>query len=323
MKKDNYYVALFIISVCLFTGCSTTEKIAQKTVKLSLNEIKNSRFIIGMQGAENLCLDRQSMSVYVSDIAGYITLLDGNSFKDLKIIKSVKKGQMIFGLAKSNNNYLYAGICNYDVEGWKEKGGGIYRLSQDLETSTKITTDYPGINGITIDNNSQLYFASSNFNFVNPKGDIYKIDLNNSIQPSIYIKNAGLANGLCFDSKSNLIYYTDTLKGVYSFTSKKNDLVKIFKPQSFMGAIDDIGTDSKGRLWITEPGSSFIQCFDPISKKLVRFIINDIGQTSSCRVRSENGEDVLYVTELKISKKEYDGRGLVIIPVKSINQHLN
>lgn len=326
MKQFNNYLFLLVLIIVfgLLVSCNTTETITQKKVKLKLEEIKNSHFITGMQGAENLCLDQQSLSVYVSDIAGYITYLDGNSYNDLKIIKRVKKGKMIFGLAKSADNYIYAGISNYDVEGWRENGGSIYRLSSNLEEYVKITSEYPGINGIAIDNNSNLYFSSSNFDFISPKGNIYRIKINDhENKPSIYIENVGLANGLYFDPLSNNILYSDTITGIYSFTFDNPKLKKVFEINRFWGAIDDLGVDSNGRIWMTDPGNSTFQCFDPNSNTLISFFVKGIGETSSCRIRKENNEDILYVSELNFKGNNYDGRGVFIIPVKSLDHYIN
>lgn len=313
----------FIVILFVLLGCTSTEKVTKSVVNIALEEIEDSRFIKGITGAENICLDPDSMKVYISDISGYLTLLDGESFKELQIYKSKKVGSLVLGLAQDLDKNLYAGICNYDVEQWKEKGGAVYKFDSNLEDMGKITSDYPGINGMTIDNNDQLYFASSNFDAFNSQGNIFKIDLNNSSKVDIFISDTGMSNGLYFDSQLNQIFYSDTTTGVYTFNINTPILTRVFEPQRFWGLIDDLGTDSNGRIWMSDPGGSFVKCFDPQSNKLIYFKINDLGHASSCRVRNENGRDILYITELTLKGKGiYDGRGLIIFPIDSLNEYL-
>lgn len=311
------------VLMLILTGCAGTEKIEKSSVKLELKEIKGSRFITGIDGAENICLEQSSMRVYISDIAGYITVLDGEDFSDLKIVKTKKVGELVLGLAQDSKGYIYAGICNYNVDEWRDKGGAVYRFSSDIDSMIQITPEYSGINGITIDNQDQLFFASSNFDPYEPEGCIYKISLANFSEPEIFIEDAGMANGLYYDPNNSKIFFSDTITGVYTFSSDKPQLNEVFKSQRFWGVIDDLGTDSQGRVWMSDPGSSFFQCYDPVERKVTYFNMKEFGHASSCRIRNENGEDIIYITELTMEGKGiYDGRGLVIIPLKSLEQYL-
>lgn len=313
----------FIIILFVLLGCTSTEKVNKSEVNITLEEIEESRFIKGIIGAENICLDQDSMKVYISDISGNLTLIDGDNFNELEISKSKKVGNLVLGIAQDGDKNLYAGICNYDVKQWKDKGGAVYKFDSNLEDMDKITADYPGINGMTIDNNSQLYFASSNFDAFDSQGNIFKIDLNRPSEVEVFIADTGMSNGLYFDPQLNQVFYSDTTTGVYMFNLNTPILTKVFEPQRFWGLIDDLGTDSNGRIWMSDPGGSFVKCFDPESNKLVYFKIKDLGHASSCRVRNENGRDILYITELTLKGKGiYDGRGLIILPIDSLNEYL-
>jgi sugar lactone lactonase YvrE len=89
-------------------------------------------------------------------------------------------------------------------------------------------------------------------------------------------------------------------------------------------SIDDLCMDAAGRLWMTNPGKSTIKSFDLKTNRLIRYNIEGIGQTSSCRIRREQEGEILYMTELKRShdplSKVLDGRGLIAIPLKSLEQ---
>ena len=89
-----------------------------------------------------------------------------------------------------------------------------------------------------------------------------------------------------------------------------------------MEGCDDLCTDSGGNIWITDPGQGTVKMFNPGTGRLTRFIIDGIGQASSCRIRVEGGLDVLYITELKspsASKNEsFNGRGVLVVPAQSL-----
>lgn len=315
-----YKIAIILI---FLVGCASTEKVSKEKVELTLDEIDESKFLTGIKGAENICLDKNSLKVFISDISGYITILNGKSFKNLEIQKSEKVGNLVLGLAQDSDSNIYAGICNYSVNEWKEKGGAVFRFDSNLKGMTKLTTEYPGINGMTIDNNGQLYFASSNFDIFNAKGNIFKIDLNHPTQVDLFISDTGMANGLYYDSKWDKVLYSDTTSGVYTFNFDTPHLTQIFKPQKLWGLIDDLGTDSKGRVWMSDPGASFVKCFNPRTNNIVYFTIEGLGQASSCRVRKENGRDIIYITELTLKGKGiYDGRGVIIFPIESLEKYL-
>lgn len=57
--------------------------------------------------------------------------------------------------------------------------------------------------------------------------------------------------------------------------------------------------------------------YDPILKKLKRFLFNELGVASSCRIRVENNMEIIYVTKIKKYKNSHklDGRGIIRIPL--------
>ena len=88
-------------------------------------------------------------------------------------------------------------------------------------------------------------------------------------------------------------------------------------------AFDDLCTDSRDRLWMTDPNRRTIKRYDPATDTLVRYHLDGFGQASSCRIRVENGEEIMYITELKSPEKEgdnpYNGRGVLRVPLRSLS----
>jgi sugar lactone lactonase YvrE len=194
-----------------------------------------------------------------------------------------------------------------------------------LSGKERICEDFPSINGICIDKTGSLYFASSNFNFFRPEGKVYKmISLDNGSfrSPEPYIMDAGVANGLFYDPLQDKIFFSNTLGGIFEFTSQDNILKEVYLKLRFMEACDDLCTDISGNVWMTDPGQSTLKIFNPGTNRLVRFNIEGIGQTSSCRIRSENGREMLYITELKQSQQpmsdQFNGRGVLVVPAQSL-----
>jgi hypothetical protein len=62
--------------------------------------------------------------------------------------------------------------------------------------------------------------------------------------------------------------------------------------------------------------------YNPGTGRLVRFVIKGVGQASSVRIRTEEGMEVLYITELKqkqsVRSSTFDGRGVLIVPAQSL-----
>ena len=142
-------------------------------------------------------------------------------------------------------------------------------------------------------------------------------------EPELVFQGLGLANGLHYNAHENLMYLSDTLETVTAFTPGEQSLELVYRKTQGMEGFDDICTDRQGNLWMTSPLESTVKYYNPQTKQLVRFDIEGIGQTTACGIREEDGEEVLYVTELN-EKRElrsmmaYDGRGLLIVPVNSL-----
>ena len=302
--------------------------IEEATVTIALEELDGANLIEGMHACENLYLEQETMRVYVADLGGHIHLLDGESREQLEIVKSLDTGRTGLGLEKGPDGFLYAvlGIDRFDTPSWIEQGGAVYRVDPELDQFVKVTENYPSMNGLACDNGGRCYFASSNFDFFRPEGNVYTFQIgpdDSPLKPELVFPDVGLANGLHYDARLNRMYLSDTLETVTAFTPGEQSLELVYRKATYMEGVDDICTDRQGNLWMTSPLESTLKYYNPRTKQLVRYEIEGISQTTACGIREEAGEEVLYVTELnkKRSLKSmtaYDGRGLLIVPVKSL-----
>jgi len=297
-------------------------------VRVALEELEGAILIEGMHACENLYLEQETMRVYVADLGGHIHLLDGESREQLEIVKSLDTGRTGLGLEKGPDGSLYAvlGIDRYDTPSWIEQGGAVYRVHSDLDQFVKVTDNYPAMNGLACDNAGRCYFASSNFDFFGPEGNVYMFQIGpdgSTSKPELVFQDVGLANGLHYDARNNRMYLSDTLETVTAFTPGEESLELVYRKSTYMEGMDDICTDRQGNLWMTSPLESTLKYYNPRTKQLVRYDIEGIGQTTACGIREEAGEEVLYVTELNEKRSfrsmmVYDGRGLLVVPVNSL-----
>ncbi len=303
--------------------------IAEIRVTASLDSLEDARFITGMNGCENICLEDGTGGFYVSCLDGNIHYLYPNSSGIPVIRKSYRAGQAVMGLSLNEEGSLIAAVCTAPLSEWRTKGAALYRISSDLVTMERLSEDYPSMNGICFDKAGDLYFTSSNFKFFHPEGTIYRMlykDDSLFLSPEPYIRDAGLANGLFFDPMQEKIFFSNTIGGVYEFSSTENILKGVYLKLRFMEACDDLCTDISGNIWMTDPGHSTVKMYNPGTNRLARFVVEGIGQTSSCRIRSENGREMLYITELKKSHQPmsdvFDGRGVLVVPAQSLLKQL-
>jgi sugar lactone lactonase YvrE len=299
--------------------------ITELRITIKLDSLDGARFITGMNGCENVFPEDGSKGVYVSCLDGQINYLDLDSSGVLGIRKTFKAGNFVTGLAVDKQGSLVAAVCNNTLKEWRTKGGSLYRISRDLVTMERLSGDFPSMNGICIDSTGNLYFNSSNFKIFRPIGTIYRMLYkgNGLFQsPEPLINDVGLANGLYYDRYQDEIFFSNTLGGVYEFSPDENVLKEVYLKLRFMEACDDLCTDIGGNIWMTDPGYGTVKMFNPGTNRLARFVIEGIGQTSSCRIRSEEGREMLYITELKQTYQpvsdNFDGRGVLVVPAQSL-----
>jgi hypothetical protein len=320
------YIFLRLNSPYLFRF---SDDIAEIRVKIKRADLPGLKFFGGLQGCENMLLDDNSMRVWVTDLTGNLTELNESIEGDLSISRQVKLGKIVTGITMGPDSTLLVGVSDTTEEGWMKIGGRIVLIDTLFENITSITGNYPSLNGMSMSQKWELLlFASSNFNPFNPAGYVYMTGEVGGIwdDPSVAVIDFGLANGVWYDKYFDRFLFSNTVEGVFELKKSDDEPRPVYYKTSFLEITDDLCSDREGNIWMTDPGNSTVKVFFKATNKLVRFSIEGIGQTSSCRIRMENGKPVLYLTELKkkhnLRSMEYDGRGVYSVPVKELLDHL-
>lgn len=306
-----------------------TRGISERRVELELDSLENARFITGMTGPENLWLDPDGMKAMVTTLDGRIHCLDGPDYLSLEIQQTFIAGTSAHGITRVSDSAFAVILNSHGMDEWVNVGAALHLLELPEGGMHPISDDFPAANGVCTDNLGNLYFSSSNFSFLSPEGTIFFVQRGTDgsfAAPAPYFANAGLANGMFYDSHEDRIYFSNTMGGVYSFVPGEQEYREEFLKTRFMEACDDLCTDIAGNLWMTDPGYSTVKLFNPGTGVLTRFVIRGVGQTSSCRIRNEQGTEMIYITELKSKQapvsKKFDGRGVLVIPARDLLRYI-
>ncbi len=316
-----------MLATSMFFACgSESTSSSEKPPDGDFKNLPGSVLISGMSGCENLFLDNDSMKIYVTDLSGYLYLVNGETHETMEIVTSIKIGNMGFGIDKGPDGYLYfsasentSDSCSY---GDCIYNAAIYRIDMDLELPiTKITNDYRGINGVTFDASGGCYFTSSTLDSSNLQGEVYRMQVTADgavSSPEVFLADAGYANGLYYDSNQELIYFSQSsqARNVFTFSPSNPSLQEVVSVLA-----DDLCTDKSGRVWIS--CGSGLRMYDPNNEIATNYTIEGLGNVSSCRIREEDGKEFIYITEIDKPLQPlttFDGRGIAVIPLDSLLQ---
>lgn len=300
--------------------------VTTKTVAVDFGDLAGAVFVKVGRGCENLHLEPESLRIYVTDRRGNIHLVDGPSREGLRVVKSAALGRgSAFGVTESPYGVLYVAACDGER---RETGGGIFRVGKELESATKIAGDFPGLNGLALDGRGNLFFAVSNVSFLDGKGVIYRMRRlrgGGHAGPKIFLPDRRCVDGVYYAAGEGRVYFTETFSGVSALDPTSTGVEAVLGKTSVVEAFGDLCADAGGGLWIADPAGGFIKYYDPGKKELTTYKIKGLGRPSSCRIRLEGGEEVLYVTEIKkdrglggLLSRNYDGWGVAVIPAKAL-----
>jgi sugar lactone lactonase YvrE len=301
---------------------------SDRTVELRLKSSDRTVFVLGMVGCENLCLDQHSRALFVTDLTGRVYRVDGPTRALLSVVKSRRIAERnCLGVDIGPDSMIYVGATDGE---WQETGGAIWRVDPDLSRAVKVAITPPGLNGVAFDDSGELFFVTGNMDLVTPDGAIYRVRFDSTRTvgtPEIVIPGLNGGNGLHWNKLIQRMYVTD-FTGVLRTDSAMTAVEQVYRKAKTFEFSDDLCVDSDGRLWIADPGNSFVKMYDPTADTIVRFVIDGLGQASACAIREEDGEEILYVTELKkpgnkLLSNLYDGRGVVSIPVIDLLSRLH
>ncbi len=295
-------------------------------VKVVPDSLEGYQFVEGMTGCENIALAPDGHGFFVSSLEGLIYFVDRGGIEgQFSVISSYKAGSQVLGLTLDTAGRLLAGVNKLTPELWRKTGALIEQYEAGFTSPAPITGNYPSLNGLASDNLGNIYFTSSNFNIFSPQGAVYRIKFSAGggyEDPEVLLGDAGLANGLYFDTRRQEMYFSNTLEGIYILDLADGSVELVYRKTRFMEACDDLCTDIAGNIWMADPGTSTVKMFNPGTRTLLRFVVEGVGQTSSVRIRTENGREMLYITELKrkqsVRSDVFDGRGVVIVPAAEL-----
>ena len=210
---------IFSLIVAMFlSGCSSKFVQIKETKVSNLRDYKSAQFIQGMKGAENIYLVPNSSAIYITDLSGNIYLLDENEDSKFEIKRSLNIGIFANGIVQGRDGFLYVNASEYDMAGWLEFGGEVYKVDAELKSYNKITGKFGGINGLAIDPDGNLYFAMGDLEFFFPDGSIYKIAYSEKLkqygEPKLFLDNLGSANGMFYSKSNNSILFSETFSKV-------------------------------------------------------------------------------------------------------------
>jgi len=271
---------------------------------VDFDDLAGAVFVNVGRGCENLYLEPESLRIYVTDRRGNIHLVDGPSRGALRVVKSAALGRSsAFGVTESPYGILYVAACDGE---WQEAGGGI-----------------------ALDGRGNLFFAVSNASFLDGKGAIYRMRRlrgGGYAAPKVFLPDRRCADGVYYAAEEGRVYFTETFSGVSAFDPRTTGVEAVLGKTSVVEAFDDLCVDASGGLWLADAAGGFIKYYDAGKKELTKYKIRGFGRPSSCRIRREGGEEVLYVTEIKkgrglggLLSKNYDGRGVAVIPAKALH----
>jgi hypothetical protein len=297
-----------------------------KTVYADFADLDGAVVVDVGKGCENLCLEPASRRAYVTDCWGNVHLVDGPSREGLRLVKSAKLADgTACGIDRGPGGFLYVAVCD-DRLG---RGGGIFKVDKKLGSAEKIAGDFPGLSGLALDGRGDVYFAVSNASFVNGKGAIYKMKRRASgdyREARVFLPDMHCVAGMFYDAGTNRICFTETFCGVSTFKPPFADVTCVLSKTTGFDFCGDLCTDGRGRYWLADP-CGFLKCYDAETRELTRYRIKGCGGPSSCRIRVEDGEEIIYVTELNrrggltsLFSKRRDGRGVVMMPLNALRE---
>jgi sugar lactone lactonase YvrE len=324
MKRIMLSCAILLLFVSCVHFVRTGTVTETREIVLDLSDRSDCRFYDGMVASENCWPDPGSNRLYVTTLNGELCMLDGPSGMELSRVKTLRPGGYVLGIALGADGFLYAAVCpGTTSKEWSGTGGYVARISHGFDAVEPLTGSYPSINGLTFDSQGRGYFATGNFNFVAPRGRIMEFTINPDgtvSEPKPASGPMGLANGLFWDTIGGRLLYTDTLETAGVLDSETGVRRVLYRKTAMKEAFDDLCVDAQGRLWMTDPIRPTLKVYDPEKDLLIRYFIKGFGQASSCRIRVENGKEILYLTELaapvKERKNRFNGRGVLRVPLE-------
>jgi len=146
------------------------------------------------------------------------------------------KSNLLFFIAFAFTNFIHAQLS-------EEKNHNIIAKGAVL---TKLSDQYSFTEGPAADKKGNIYFTDQ------PNNRIMKWSVNGEL--SVFMENAGRANGLYFDHEGNLLACADEKNEIWKIDQNKNYTVLLnnFEGKRLNGP-NDLWVDPKGGIYFTDP----------------------------------------------------------------------
>ncbi len=316
-------LAYFLVVVPRIVYGSSGVKV--KMVRADFGDLDGAVVVDVGNGCENLCLEPASLRAYVTDSWGNVYLVDGPSRAGLRVVRSAKlTGGRACGIDRGPGGFLFVAACDGDR---CRPTGGIFKVDGRLRGAIKIAGDYPGLNGLALDDRGNIYFAASNMSFLNGRGAVYEMRRRKSgryREAGVFLPELRCVDGVFYDARRGRICFTERYSGLATFKPGFMAVTRVLDKTAVFDFCGDSCVDASGDYWLADPGG-FLKRYDAEKRELVRYEIKGCGRPASCRIRVEDGGEVIYVAELKrrggpasLLSGKCDGRGLVAIPLRAL-----
>ncbi|SHM34986.1 SMP-30/gluconolactonase/LRE family protein [Flavobacterium saccharophilum] len=145
------------------------------------------------------------------------------------------KSHLLFVIAFVFTNFIYP-----------QKSEKNHNLIAKGAVLTKLSDQYSFTEGPAVDKKGNIYFTDQ------PNNRIMKWSVNGEL--SVFMENAGRANGLYFDHEGNLLACADEKNEIWKIDQNKNYtvLVNDFEGKRLNGP-NDLWVDPKGGIYFTDP----------------------------------------------------------------------
>ena len=171
---------------------------------------------------------------------------------------------------------------------------------------TKLSDQYSFTEGPAVDKKGNIFFTDQ------PNNRIMKWSVNGEL--SVYMENAGRANGLYFDHENNLLACADEKNQIWKIDKSKNItvLVNDFEGKRLNGP-NDLWVDPKGGIYFTDPyykRNYWTHTSKEIEKECVYYLSPDKSKITNVAndlikpngiIGTSNGK-VLYVADIEANK---------------------
>lgn len=151
-------------------------------------------------------------------------------------IQSKIKTLLLFLIAFTCTNFIYPQMQENQIKNLIAKNAVL----------TKLSDQYSFTEGPAVDKKGNIFFTDQ------PNNRIMKWSVNGEL--SVYMENAGRANGLYFDHEGNLLACADEKNEIWKIDKNKKItvLVNDFEGKRLNGP-NDLWVDSKGGIYFTDP----------------------------------------------------------------------